>query len=52
MNIWRGGDELNRRVKVEQFLFNCANGKKPQSVGNLRCILERRRGQSERLTFN
>lgn len=29
INIWHSGDELNRRVKVEQYLFDCANGKKP-----------------------
>jgi hypothetical protein len=23
------GEELNRRVKVEQYLFDCAAGKKP-----------------------
>lgn len=29
MNILHSGDELNRRVKVEQHLFDCARGKKP-----------------------
>jgi hypothetical protein len=29
LSAWHSGDELNRRVKVEQHLFDCANGKKP-----------------------
>jgi len=29
LNLMYSCEELNRRVKVEQYLFDCANGKKP-----------------------
>jgi hypothetical protein len=29
LSFWQKADQLNRRVKVEQYLFDCANGKKP-----------------------